>query len=519
MGINRPYENWVRFDMSSHSIQVSNRTRKPELLLAVLVLLCSIYVLPRWADWNVNSRMNVALAVVDRGTWQIDDYYKNTGDYAYFEGHFYSDKAPGTSFVAIPLYAIFEKLGARGLTDALTTRLAHNPAFATTLDPNGKGMLAESVYEYAAQVWVTFFIVTIPSVLMAILLFRLVNLWLDDRFAAFFIALTYSVATPALTYANNLYGHQPAAFLLTAAFYLLYQSGRGRRIVPYALLAGFALGAVVVTEYQTALIAGGLGLYALYKLRNWKLLFGMGLAALPPVALAAWYNLVIFHTPLPVGYLFSPLYTDLHRIGLISLTYPKLDALAELMFGSERGLFLISPLLLLAVPGFVWFARVKQLRAEFYVCLWSVISFWLFNSSSAMWQGGFAVGPRYLLPMLPFMALPIAFVLPHAHALWARLGIGLLTLWSILGVWILTLGGQEFPQYQRNPWVEYSIPQLLAGNVARNLGMLVNLRGLASLLPLAVCVAGLALLYLWQMRKTEGQAITAPLAGPRVVSR
>lgn len=499
--------------MSSPLGLESQSTRKLEWLLFAVVLVTSVYILPRWGDWNVNSRLNVALAVVDRGTWAIDDYYQNTGDYAYFEGHFYSDKAPGSSFLAIPLYALFKSVGARSITDALAARLANNPTFASTLSSNGKGLIADNVYVYSALVFITFVIVTVPCALMAVLLFRLMQAWVNNQNIAFLLALAYSVATPAFAYSNNMLGHQIASFLLVAAFYLLFQAGRGVRTTRYALLAGFALGSVVITEYQTALIAGALALYAIYKLRDWKLIVSMGIVGLPPILLAAYYNYSIFHTPLPVGYLYSPLYSDLHHTGFISLTYPKIDALLELMFGVRRGLFLISPFLLLCLPGFVYFARAPKWRAEFLVCLWSVISFWVFNSSSAMWQGGFAVGPRYLLPMLPFMVMPIAFALVHARAVWARLAVALLMLISLVGVWILTLGGQEFPQYQPNPWLEYSIPQLLLGNVARNLGMIFNLRGFASLLPLVFVLAGLSVLYLWQQRRTETRRAAQTLAG------
>ncbi len=501
------------FDANAHA------TRKLEWLLFAVALVCSIYVLPRWADWNVNSRMNVAFAFVDRGTLAIDAYYQNTGDYAFFEGHYYSDKAPGTSFAAIPLYALFKTLGARQITDGIAARIATHPVFRATLDPNGKGLIAESVYAYSALIFVTFFAVALPCAFLAVLLFRLARFWTNDSNVAFLVALGYSIATPALAYSNNLYGHQIGACLLIAAFYVLFQSGRGERVYLYTPLAGFLLGAVVIVEYQTALIAGALGLYGAHKLRNWKLIFAMGAAALPPLALAAFYNWSIFHTPLPVGYLYSPLYLDLHRIGLISLTYPKLDALAELMFGARRGLFLMSPLLLLSVPGFVFFAQAKKWRAEFFVCAWAVASFYLFNSSSAMWQGGFAVGPRYLLPMLPFMALPIAFVLQRARAMGARVAIAILYVASILGVWILVLGGQEFPQYQNNPWFEYSIPHLLRGDVARNFGMLVNLHGLASMLPLVVVLGAMALLYLWQQRQLETRQDAPPMAEARVLPR
>jgi len=84
----------------------------------------------------------------------------------------------------------------------------------------------------------------------------------------------------------------------------------------------------------------------------------------------------------------------------------------------------------------------------------------LFNSSSIMWWGGFAVGPRYLLPMLPFMTLPIVFVFREwGDQMWMRGLSTLLFACSLIVTWGLTLAEQAFPSDAlRNPLVEYAWP-------------------------------------------------------------
>ena len=57
--------------------------------------------------WNENTRFDLVRAIVDDHTLSIDRYHENTGDKARFRGHYYSDKAPGASFAAVPAYAIF----------------------------------------------------------------------------------------------------------------------------------------------------------------------------------------------------------------------------------------------------------------------------------------------------------------------------------------------------------------------------------------------------------------------------
>ncbi len=80
-------------------------TRIDLLAIFFIALLSYAWFFPRWADPNQNSRLNMVVAVVDDGTFMIDKYVANTVDYAKVDGHYYSDKAPGTAFLGIPIYA------------------------------------------------------------------------------------------------------------------------------------------------------------------------------------------------------------------------------------------------------------------------------------------------------------------------------------------------------------------------------------------------------------------------------
>src|SRR5206468_4007071 len=57
--------------------------------------------------------------------------------------------------------------------------------------------------------------------------------------------------------------------------------------------------------------------------------------------------------------------------------------------------------------------------------------------------------------------------------------------WSFFAVWTETIGGQVLPDYSSNPLFDFSLPKLVAGDIARNVGMFTGLAGWASLLPLA----------------------------------
>jgi hypothetical protein len=205
----------------------------------------------------------------------------------------------------------------------------------------------------------------------------------------------------------------------------------------------------------------------------------------PPAVALVGYDYAAFGTLLPVGYFHSALWSDVHQIGFLSLTYPHLDALFGITFGVYRGLFFLSPYLLFAGLGYVSLWRSRERRPELAVLVLAPVAFLLFNSSSAMWQGGFAVGPRYLVPSLPFLALVAGVGVSEAWRYRPLRPVLLLAgAWSFFAVWAETIGGQSFPDYTANPLFELSLPRLVAGDIARNAGMFLGLMGWLSLVPL-----------------------------------
>lgn len=464
----------------------SAREHLTEMTLFFLLFVCYIYILPRWADWSQNSRLDLTLAIVDKGTLSIDDYYHNTGDYALFEGRHYLDKAPGPSFLAVPVYAAIRPVLQSEQAQHLLKRLASNPALMDTLREGNTSPPQDKIYHAVVLYVVTLTIVAIPSAILGVLIYRfLLEFGTGSPWGAA-IALIYGLATNAFPYSGAFFSHQIVAFLLFGAFFLAFRIRNGTCSPRWAAMAGLMLGYSIIAEYPTVLIAGAIFVYIVFTLPQRRWLAGLILMGALPGLLLAVYNWMIFHTPLPVGYKYSELYTEQHSIGLISLTYPHIEALWGITFGSFRGLFYVSPVLLLAMIGFWAWWRSAKFQAEWAVCLWATVSFFLFNGSSVMWQGGFSIGPRYLVPMLPFLTMGLgAFAVHWGQRAWARGLTVILTVWSFGVVWAESLGSQNFPDWTPNPLFNYSLPHLAAGNIARNMGMALGLRGWASLAPLA----------------------------------
>jgi len=492
------------------------RKHKTSLLIFLILILSYSYFMPRWASWSQNSRINLVMAIVDELSIRIDKFCldqgglkdeegnpisecENTGDYAKYNGHFYSDKAPGVAFLGVVPYALFKGAASLSPIQGVLERLAQSSAFEATLNEEGSGLLIEKIYYALALYTVTIAIIAIPAALLGVLIYNTLGLLGLSNPTRFWTTLIYGLATPAFAYGGMLFSHQLVAFLVFFAFYQAFRFQKGAIDRKNLFVAGFALGWSVITEYPSVLIAAGVTIYILYRHFNWEKIVWLVIGGIIPGVLLMAYDYAAFGTILPVGYQYSVLYTQeggAHSSGFLSLTYPHFEALWGITFGSFRGLFFLSPILLLAIGGFPIWWSIKSLRSEWFLSVWAVSSFLLFNGSSVMWQGGYAVGPRYLIPMLPFLVLSIGFAWEKlAIKLYGRLLLVLLTLWSITAIWLETISGQSFPDWTRNPLFNYSLPKFIAGDIARNIGMVLGLRAQLSLFPLLIILAILIYLF------------------------
>lgn len=464
---------------------------RPEL--ALFLLLVGVYAYFYQAGgWNQNSRFDMVRAVVEQGTWSIDRYEKNTGDDSVRNGHYYCDKAPGASWLCIPTYW-----------------LAHQLAGAP--DPVPQGWLAWAV-------WLCIVVaIGVPSAIAATFLVRLMlRLGLPPP-AAYAVALAWGLGTMALPYSTLLYGNQLSGSLMLMAFTLLVEVRHGARATPARLAAvGALLGYAVATEYPALLIALPIAVYGLWVAGLRPARFAVAGGLLPVVAVLG-YHWALFGSPTAFPYDYSVWETP--KTGwFMGIGKPNAHALGNILSGEYRGLLHTTPWLAAAVPGALLLA--KKHRAEVVVCSWAVLAFLWLNSSIPPWDGGWAAGPRYLVPMLPFLAALAGGVLvwlvpkddEQVASLSLRLAglalLGVLVLHSVGSMFAVTAVKPELPTHLKRPYAELVWPKLRAGELAIstqsidmpdnppnaprqawNLGMKAGLDGHASLIPLYVWVA------------------------------
>ena len=253
------------------------RTRNGRALLVFLFLLaCYGYFFPTLNNWGSNSRMDLIYALGDKGKVRIDDYHQNTGDKAYFDGHYYMEKSIGPSLLGLPFYVIFKGL----VRIPPLARLAsgnRGPGALPTLEevykkyhlpvPGTPGAGHPPLYHAMALVFVTFFSVAVTSAMLGAAVFLLADRFSAAPGNAVALALAFGLGTPAFAYSNQLYQHQAGAFGAFVGFFVLWrvmEEGASKR---WLWLVGALFGYAAASEYVLAPILTLLVVWAVLRLR------------------------------------------------------------------------------------------------------------------------------------------------------------------------------------------------------------------------------------------------------------
>jgi hypothetical protein len=214
-------------------------------------------------------------------------------------------------------------------------------------------------------------------------------------------ALLYGLGTLAWPYSRSFFREPLAAFLLAVAMLglLRWQQTRRPAFVVCMLLC---LGLALATKITSFLAWPGFALAFILepgisaRARSRRVL-GTALVGVVGVMAAAIAYVVRMDVGLPAIF---RLWTAYASPGLV------FSRLLGLTLGAGRGLFVFAPVLLGALPGGVLLWRKQRAAAVLSMAVF--LSFVVGYSAYGDWHAGMSWGPRFLVPVIPFLMLPLA---------------------------------------------------------------------------------------------------------------
>ena len=231
---------------------------------------------------------------------------------------------------------------------------------------------------------------------------------------AFAMSLIYCVCSFVWPYNATFWVQPLQGFLLVSpAYFILLTSHHNhsflcnyvlegkRKSFLFAGLAGLSLGLSVFAHPTSLIFIPVFLVYAFFSaMRHQKRDFILLLVILGTVLfLAGLTNYVRYHSFTEFGYgYFSTLAAHNGWKGLIGL-----------LVSPGAGLIFYFPLAILLPLGAKYMYKIN--KSLFYLCLYIIVANWIyygtlsFGFEPASWSGGIAWGPRYLLPVLPFMLI------------------------------------------------------------------------------------------------------------------
>ena len=361
---------------------------------ALGIVVALLYVFPYFPgirSANELPRVYLTQAMVDDGTFAIDRgvaRWGTTADVSPHAGHHYSNKAPGSSMLAVPAYLALK---------ATTHVLAGRPP-----------TLGEMMWTF--RIWTG----VIPTLLFLVLLARFLPRFTVGAGAAAALRLTvigYGLGSMAMVYSVLFIAHQLSAVCIGTAWIVTVMVLDDRRADRWMLAAGAAAGAAPLVDYQALFAAVPIAVWATARLiqtrRGWRPVAWAVLGAVGPILILLAYHHACFGSPWKTGYDASETFAFHHQKGFLGLDQLRWVAFTGSTVAGDNGLVVFMPAALLALPGWAILWRRGQ-RGHAVMTAAIAVMYLLFISALNFWRGGWQFGPRYITVMLPFLLPAIA---------------------------------------------------------------------------------------------------------------
>ena len=305
----------------------------------------------------------------------------------------------GLTLVYVPILGILSKT--IFLSDTSIRQIPHQPG--VNYNP---ALLDNRPYRYSS------FVNPVITALSAIILYWICRELGLSKKKSCAVSLVFGLASPAAVYAKFDFAQPLASLFLVLTFLLLLRSYKYNRL--NLGLAGFCMGIAVLTRPELTILTPILIVSVYFipkteripdkylyiqKLKNLSV-FMLPLLAL--FLLNQWINFLKFGSWSGTGY-------DLSTLMNFDGKHILIAFLGNLI-SPGKGILIFFPLSILTVAGArklfelnVWFASLLS---------FSIVGIFLFYLTWLHWGGGISWGPRFLIPIIPYLCLLAFLAIP-----------------------------------------------------------------------------------------------------------
>jgi hypothetical protein len=363
---------------------------------------------------------------------------------------------------------------------------------------------------------VTFWVSGLPAAALVALLFVHFRREGSGVRDALTLAAGFGLGSLILPYSGVMMNHTMLALCLFGGWLALSRQNVSNRAV---LAGGGLLGIAFLVDY----LAGPLiPFYLVVLIATSRSVRKAGLFLIgPAVSLAVTFaiNSLTYSQLLVTSYGLQSRQFVTEGLLLGVFHWPQLIRLYWLSVHPFRGLFYCCPVLLIGVVGFLRAVIGRSLHRTGLLPVFVVAYFVLFNLSFNAWTGGWGIGPRYLVPAIPFLyAYAHHGFIRHKWLSGAVMVLSAIIMIAVTAVAAMIPANNFGPPPDLNP-VRVTMQILLAGKVSvstqgilerhpgpsapgqledrwdsYNLGEAAGLQGVASLLPVLLVVAAFYLI-------------------------
>ncbi|MDH3281229.1 MAG: phospholipid carrier-dependent glycosyltransferase [Gammaproteobacteria bacterium] len=384
---------------------------------------------------NIVREIYPALSLGDHFSFRVDEYAHMHPDLFETNGYgWHIGNNPGASMVAAIPYAL-----ARPVIDPIVVAVQNRRAESGEAAPPGYESPWPMAREFYAEAWrrgldvklglAAFVIQALSmapsSALGVVLMFYLLRFVQRSDRTALWLSLLYAFGTPVFFRTGFLNHNMMLGHIALAGFFLLWNpEDRLRWSTRFRyLLAGLAGGTAVLFDYSGVIFLLALFCYGLVNrypaggavgaVRSgaWYVVGSLG-----PILLLWFYQWRSFGHPFFPGQHWMPP-VEWIELGYQGYGWPQLELLWMLAFDYRFGLFVVAPVLLLAL-AYPLFERGTGRRIpvpELAFLLGTFVALWVFFSGSNYTRLQFNTGIRYMAPILPFLFLPASALLVRMH--------------------------------------------------------------------------------------------------------